>query len=394
MRALLFLLVLFQTGSGRSRAEVPLRDRINRENRKLGEVRNRYKTIQKKIRALTGRRDELETRLHEARMEQKELVQQIADLQRDAIQARRDVERARAALLAAQRAHSEYRKSYSDRLVYIYKRSQISPIGPLLESRSIGDMVQQASYLQFLEEDAGRLRQLQDGRDQVARQTEALEQAQNHSENLRGTLSVRKKTLEGNILEQSRLLDQIRRERSHEVRRAGRLKEAQDILVRKIKNLQSAARIAGRERPHQNRRRSVRKGQMRWPIDGTRTILKPFGRMTNEAGTPEFNSGIDILVTRPTSVRASAAGRVMFQGIFSPVYGKVVMIDHGGSPGNVITLYGNLETILVGVDQRLEEGDIIGMVGGEANGGRSSHLHMEIRKGPNAQNPLHWLSPR
>lgn len=396
LRALLALGCLFLVPP-RLRAEIPLRDRIQRENQKLGEVKNRYDTVQRKIRSLTTRRDELDQRLSQARREQTDLEQQIARLETENRQATQDVEKARKELVRVRQAHASYQENYAQRLVHFYKRARLSPIGPLLESRSLGDMAHRHRYLQFLQEDSSKLHKLESGRLEVATRTQALEQARLHAEQLRDKLELRKRTLESNILEQSGLLDRIRRERSHEITRAERLGEAQEILRKKIKNLQSAARIASRQSAaaaRRTRKKSARKGQMRWPVDGARTILKPYGRMTNEAGTPEFNSGIDILVTRPTSVRASAAGRVMFQGIFSPVYGKVVMIDHGGSPGNVISLYGNLETILVGVDQQLEEGDIVGMVGGEANSGRASHLHLEIRKGPDAQNPIHWLAPK
>lgn len=392
-RLLVACLVLAAPGV---RAEVPLTERIDRENQKLGEVQDRFTTVQRKIRSLTSRREDLDRRLAESRREQGELEHQIARLKAEASRAVGEVEAAHAALLEARRAHAEYEASYAQRLVHIYKRTALSPVGALLESQSLGELVRRNRYLQLLKEDAGHLKVLEESRDRVSLRTAALEAARARADTLRGELEERERNLSRNILEQSRLLDQIRRERDHEIQKASKLQDAQELLKKKIENLQRAATVMQAERraPRPPARRQIQKGQLRWPIDGDITILKPFGRTVNEVGTPEFNQGHEILITQPTSVKAVADGQVIFQGIFSPVYGKVVMVAHGGSPVDVISLYGNLDTILVGVDQEVREGDIIGTVGGDSSSGRTSHLRIEIRKGTDAQNPSHWLARR
>lgn len=79
-------------------------------------------------------------------------------------------------------------------------------------------------------------------------------------------------------------------------------------------------------------------------------------------------------------------------------YGNTVLIEHDfgyrGQP--IYTLYAHLSAILVTRGQRVQTGDIIGLVGdtGVVTG---SHVHFEVRVGRNSwyavRNPLLWMVP-
>ncbi len=79
-------------------------------------------------------------------------------------------------------------------------------------------------------------------------------------------------------------------------------------------------------------------------------------------------------------------------------YGNTVLIQHDfsyrGQP--LYSLYGHLSAIMVTRGQRVQSGDIIGLVGdtGVVTG---SHVHLEIRVGTNswysARNPVLWVVP-
>jgi septal ring factor EnvC (AmiA/AmiB activator) len=376
-------------------SEVSIRERIDLQNRKLREVKTRSETVDRRLQALGHQVGNLERKLDESRRDQADLERQISKLRAEVDRATKDADEAHRLLEEAKWEHENYAESYAQRLVHIYKRSALSPIGLMLESQSFDEVVRRSRYMRFLKEDAGRLYVLEEGRDRVANRARQLDEARHRATDLRQRLVQREKELTRNILEQSRLLDQIRREREHEREKKQRLSEAQKLLRKKLANLQDAARVVeDRQGTGAPSREAPRRGRLRWPLDDEPTILKPFGRTTNEAGTPEFNSGIDLLVTQPRNVRAAAVGRVLFQGIFSPAYGKVVMIDHGGSPVKIISLYGNLDSILVEPNQELRDGDVIGTVGDAASSDRASHLKFEIRKGTDPENPLHWLSRR
>lgn len=79
-------------------------------------------------------------------------------------------------------------------------------------------------------------------------------------------------------------------------------------------------------------------------------------------------------------------------------YGNTVLIEHdfGYRGMRLFTLYAHLSSILVTRGQRVETGDIIGLVGdtGVVTG---SHVHFEVRLGQNSyyavHNPILWMVP-
>lgn len=99
-----------------------------------------------------------------------------------------------------------------------------------------------------------------------------------------------------------------------------------------------------------------------------------------------YHDGLDISAAFGTPVKAPADGLVVFADRESG-YGKVVKINHGYG---FFTLYGHLDRILVKEGQRVKRGEVIGRVGmtGRTTG---PHLHYEVWKDGEKQNPLHYI---
>lgn len=73
---------------------------------------------------------------------------------------------------------------------------------------------------------------------------------------------------------------------------------------------------------------------------------------------------------------ASAPGVVTKAVTLTGSYGRYVVVDHGGG---YTTLYAHLNAIMVSVGQVLDQGDLVGFVGGSGNV-TGPHLHFEERK--------------
>ncbi|CAN1557214.1 NlpD Membrane proteins related to metalloendopeptidases [Rhabdaerophilaceae bacterium] len=99
-----------------------------------------------------------------------------------------------------------------------------------------------------------------------------------------------------------------------------------------------------------------------------------------------MHSGIDFRAPTGTPVRATAPGKVIEAGV-NGGYGRMVDIDHGNG---ILTRYAHLSAISVNEGERIESGQIIGMVG---SSGRSTgpHLHYEVRIDEDATDPLRFL---
>jgi TonB family protein len=100
----------------------------------------------------------------------------------------------------------------------------------------------------------------------------------------------------------------------------------------------------------------------------------------------EFHPGIDIAAKKGTEVIAPADGIVTTTDELRTGYGKLLIIDHSSG---YTTYYGELETFKVKKGDKVQRGQVIGLVGnsGSGNGGEP-HLHYEVRFKDKPINPM------
>ncbi|MFH1177159.1 MAG: M23 family metallopeptidase [Acidobacteriota bacterium] len=101
---------------------------------------------------------------------------------------------------------------------------------------------------------------------------------------------------------------------------------------------------------------------------------------------PAFHEGVDLSVAIGTPVRSTADGVVIFADRETG-YGKVVKINHGYG---YTTVYAHLDRLLVKEGARVGRNQPLGKVGltGRTTG---PHLHYEVWKDGERQNPLHFI---
>jgi hypothetical protein len=107
--------------------------------------------------------------------------------------------------------------------------------------------------------------------------------------------------------------------------------------------------------------------------------------------------GVEVYAAGDGIVRWAGKGSLEDDG-FITAYGTTVVIEHDfgyeGQP--VYTLYAHLSAQLVETEQRVEAGQLIGLIGntGQVSG---PHVHFEVRIGTNrynsVYNPLLWMAP-
>lgn len=116
-----------------------------------------------------------------------------------------------------------------------------------------------------------------------------------------------------------------------------------------------------------------------WPLQGS--ISSGFGTRDGR-----MHTGIDIAAPYGSSIRAASDGKVIFNG-WQDGYGKLVIIQH---KNGLQTYYAHNSEILVNVGQTVSAGQVIAKVG---TTGRTTgpHVHFEVRKNDNPDNPLKYL---
>lgn len=122
------------------------------------------------------------------------------------------------------------------------------------------------------------------------------------------------------------------------------------------------------------------RGRFVWPLQGT--IISDFG----PKAPGQRNDGINIGAQLGASIRAAAAGDVVYAGDQVPGFGNLVLIKHADG---WVTAYGHLSRVIVKMQQKVVQGQEIGQAG--ATGGVAEpQLHFEVRY---ASTPLERAKP-
>jgi lipoprotein NlpD len=119
-----------------------------------------------------------------------------------------------------------------------------------------------------------------------------------------------------------------------------------------------------------------------WPVRNGR-LLSGFG----DRRRGHRHAGIDIGAERGRPVVAALGGRVTYAGASMRGYGKTVILEHDDQ---FSSLYAHNSRLLVGVGDRVEQGEQIASVGRTGNAS-ANHCHFEIRRRGIAVDPLSYL---
>jgi len=122
---------------------------------------------------------------------------------------------------------------------------------------------------------------------------------------------------------------------------------------------------------------------LRLPIRGE--LANRFGAQRSDGG-PTWK-GLFIRSPAGQEVRAVAPGRVVFADWLRG-FGNLLIIDHGKS---YLTIYGNNESVLKQVGDKVGTGDAVATVGA-SGGNMESGLYFEIRHEGIAFDPMRWVS--
>lgn len=130
-------------------------------------------------------------------------------------------------------------------------------------------------------------------------------------------------------------------------------------------------------------------GTYGWPLEGGEISsfygyrLDPFG-----SGGGDFHPGLDIAANYGAPIKAACAG-VVEMADWNGGYGRYVRINHGNG---YETAYGHMSAIVAQAGDKVVKGQVIGYVG-SSGASTGPHVHFEILKGGETDNPLSYIAP-
>lgn len=340
-------------------------------------------SLESDIGTLSGQLSTLEAELASARARLAVLEERFERQTRHLVRLRKDYSAAQEAL--------------DRRLVELYQTGEADTVALVLGATSLGELIEQIDYVNQIglqdQRIASRLHRLKGEmraarietgktRDEVAEHTSVIAAKTEEARAAQAALIARQDALEAARSDKESLLANVTEEREHAEEDLDELQAASAQLAAQIQAAQAAATTTsgggstggtgstgGGAAPSSG---------FVWPVAGvvTSTFGPRWGRM---------HEGIDIAAPTGTSVRAVAAGRIIYAGGMGG-YGTIVVIDHGGG---LSTAYAHLSAIWAGGGS-VSQGQGIGAVGctGSCTG---AHLHFEVRVNGSAVDPMGYL---
>lgn len=122
------------------------------------------------------------------------------------------------------------------------------------------------------------------------------------------------------------------------------------------------------------------------PVENVRLTSQYGYREDPFRGRRARHKGIDLAGPIGTPIVATADG-IVGRSQWVNGYGRYIEINHGG---DIQTRYGHMSKLLVGPNEYVKKGQVIGLLG---SSGRSTgpHLHYEVRISGQAMNPMPFI---
>jgi murein DD-endopeptidase MepM/ murein hydrolase activator NlpD len=162
-----------------------------------------------------------------------------------------------------------------------------------------------------------------------------------------------------------------------------RLPQGATVVNLASRDPSASSRSTASSPPPEQRRPPATSGSPRfdWPVRGS--VLSSFGNKPDGGR----NDGINIAARAGESVRAAAAGQVVYAGSELAGYGQLVLVRH---TGGFVTAYAHNSRLLVSEGDQVSQGQVIAEAGSTGSVDRPQ-VHFEIRNGVNPVDPMNYL---
>ena len=270
-----------------------------------------------------------------------------------------------------------------ERLVWIYKRSRISPF---LNALSAGNPLTSARRLYMFSllnrYDKKFISDIEELNQQIIAKKDNLINRMKSIKKLNRNQELQRRQIQSDRNTRKHLLGKVRVQKDVEQKAIVQLNKDQDRISAIIDILLEHKTALDKESAKAFLKL---KGKLVWPVRGK--IIRKFGQIRDKKYyTVISNPGIDIKASAGTPVYAASSGEAVYVSWLRG-YGSFIILSHGGG---YYTLYAHLDDILVETGQFITAGEVIAAVGetGEFSG---PVLHFELRFGKEQLDPLPWL---
>ena len=358
-----------------------LRDEIAAAKEKEGVLTNEIRAASERIEALDGDIGDLQGLIDQLEVELAAMRARLDELKSLEAEQTEDLNHLKDQLRLAQR-------ELERRLVELYQNEEADSFEIILQVRNLGDLLDQLEYfdsigrqdqriteeISGLKQDMKIARQLtRKTKKKVAEATAVVEQKTAEKKAAQAALIAQQQALDAARENKQSVLAGVREDRAHAEEDLDELQAASAALAERLRSSGGGGGGGGGSTGD-----GTSSSGFIWPVSGV--VTSGFGWRWGR-----MHEGIDISAPAGTTIRAVAAGTVIYAGWMGG-YGNLTIVDHGNG---LATAYAHQSAIYVGGGS-VSQGTALGAVGctGSCTG---NHLHFEVRVNGSAVDPMGYL---
>ena len=358
-------------------------------NNKKSDLQSEYDKTQKKLDELKSQSDDVETYLAQLDSQMSTVNRSLNEVSGQIEQIETEITETEEKLAEAEDDVDEQFDAMKLRIQYMYEHNDETYFALLLNSESMGDMLNKAEYItkisdydrKMLEKFNDTVNFITDAKIKLEQDRETLVAKQDELQDKKNTQQEKdyKEKIEADMKAQDNLIASIEAQIKAEEAAANASKNNSSNNSSNSNNNSGNNSNSGST--------SYDGGAFKWPTVSTR-ITSPYG---DTEGRTSPHQGIDIgAVVRGVSgdpIYAAADGKVVISQ-FSSSAGNYIMIYHGNG---LYTRYLHASSLLVSVGTYVTKGQTIALMGTTGNSD-GVHLHFDVRLNGSVVNPWNYLS--
>lgn len=281
-------------------------------------------------------------------------------------------------------------EAMKSRVKFIYTRGNTAYLEILFSSKSFGDMISKATYVEKLAAyDKELLVNYQETREEITVLEKELQEEQEVLEVAKETAKQEQANVEELIVAKQEQIEAYEADISAQEEK---IKEYEEYIAEQnatIASLEAAVEQEQKRLEALGKNSNVKYdgGMFTWPAPGYTRISSDYGtRMHPILGVEKFHNGVDMAAPTGSPVLAAYNGTVV-AAAYNASMGNYIMINHGDG---LYTIYMHCSALYVSAGTSVSAGDSIGAVGST---GRSTgpHLHFSVRLNGNYVSPWNYL---
>ncbi|MFC4525860.1 peptidoglycan DD-metalloendopeptidase family protein [Dyella halodurans] len=351
--------------------------------KKLSDVRSKMEALAKEQAETAAKRDSASAELAKQANAVAGAAKAVRETDAQLATKQHDLEQLQQQRAELNRSLEGQRAAIADLLRATYALGRGSDLRLLMGDDDVARIAQALAYSKYFQEDRvqrvqklmGDLARLQDLETEITAQQQALQAS-------RAERETQAKALEQQRAVQAKLVADTDAQYKDQAQRLAALKQNEASLNQLLEKLQKAIDEAAREAERAARANATApvpppgkglaniRGNLPWPANG---VVNTYG------------NGVLIKAAGGSEVHAVASGRVVYAA-FLRGYGMLLIVSHGSG---WMSMYGNNETLLRGVGDQVEAGQVIGTA--TAPIGVNTGVYFELRQNNKPVDPRSWL---